>query len=122
MFAALALGLAATGTYAVVSSLVARRRAEIGVRSALGAAPRDIVRLFVGRSLRWTALGIAIGVALSLAGTRLLRGVLFLVEPTDPGAFAMGAAVIVAAGILGAYVPARRGARVDPVAALRSEN
>ncbi len=121
LFGGLALVLAATGTYAVLSSLVAHRRTEIGIRTALGAKPRDVVALFVGQSLRWTAVGIALGAAVSVASTRLLGSVLFGLTPTDPGTFALGACVLGGAGVLGAYVPARRAAQVDPTVALRSE-
>ena len=121
MFGSLALVLAATGTYAVMSSHVAQRRFEIGVRTALGAQRRDVVGLFVGLGLRWAAVGIALGAAVAASGTRLLRSVLYLVAPGDATTLIIGAAVLIAAGALGAYVPARRGARTDPMAALRSE-
>ncbi len=121
MFAALGLALAGTGTYAVMSALVARRRIEIGIRTALGARRRDVVALFVGQSIRWGAAGVLLGAAVALGSTKLLASLLFGVSPTDAVTLALGAGFLVLAGALGAYVPARAGARVDPMIALRGE-
>ena len=121
MFAALGLALAGTGTYAVMSALVARRRIEIGIRTALGARRRDVVALFVGQSFRWAAVGVVLGVAVALGSTRLLASLLFGVSPTDAVTLVLGAGLLILAGALGAYVPARAGSRVDPMIALRSE-
>ncbi len=121
MFAALALLLAATGTSSVMYSLVARRRSEIGIRTALGARRSDVVGLFVRQSLRWAAIGVAIGGGVAMVSSRSVASLLFGVRPHDTGTLAIGAVVLLAAAAAGAYLPARAGARVDPMMALRSE-
>jgi predicted permease len=119
-FAVIALSLAVIGIYGVMSYLVAQRTREIGVRLALGAAGRDILRLVVGNGVRLIAVGLAIGVAASLALQRLVSTLLFGVSALD---LAAGVAVIVLAAValLACYVPARRATRVSPIHALRYE-
>ncbi|AHG88138.1 permease [Gemmatirosa kalamazoonensis] len=120
-FAAVALVLALGGIYGVISYGVARRTREIGVRIALGAQRVEVVGLVLREGMRLTALGLALGVVSALWLTRLLRGMLFEVTPTDAATFA-GVSVLLAAAALAAnYVPARRASRVDPLAAIRSE-
>jgi putative ABC transport system permease protein len=121
MFGALALALAAVGNYAVMSYLVVRRRSEIGIRTALGARKANVLALFVGQSLRWAAVGIAIGAVVAVGLTRFLVNLLFGVTPTDVRTLALCAAVLLLAGVSGGYVPARRAAGVDPMIALRGE-
>ena len=124
MFSALAflgLALAAIGIFSVVSLAVSRRTREIGVRMALGAKRSDVGRLILRRALTPVIFGLVVGLAVSLGVTRLLQGLLFGVEPTDPLSLAAGAFFLVAAATLAAYLPAHRAARVDPVAALRTE-
>lgn len=124
MFSALAflgLALAAIGIFSVVSLAVSRRTREIGVRMALGAKRSDVGRLILRRALTPVIIGLAIGLVVSLGVTRLLQGLLFGVDPTDPLSLAAGAIVLVAAATLAAYLPAHRAAKVDPVAALRTE-
>ena len=120
-FAALALGLAASGLYAVVSYLVARRTREIGVRMALGARPRDVVRLVVASGLRQAGVGIAFGLVASVALTRLLAGQLYDVRPHDPLTYLVLSALVALLGAVASALPARRAARTDPARALAEE-
>jgi putative ABC transport system permease protein len=120
-FAALALGLAAIGIYGVISYSVARRLRDIGVRVALGAQSRDIVRMILTEGLALTALGLAAGLVASLVLSRLLAGLLFGVSATDPLTFTGASAVLLIVAATASYIPARRAARLDPVAALRLE-
>ncbi len=119
--ATVALTLAALGLYGVVSYVVALRTNEIGVRMALGARPADVQRLVVGGSLVLALLGLGAGTLGALALTRVLRGLLYGVQPTNPLAYLAAAAILGAVAALAAYLPARRAARVDPLVALRYE-
>jgi predicted lysophospholipase L1 biosynthesis ABC-type transport system permease subunit len=121
VFAALGLLLAAVGLYGVLSFLVARKTREIGVRMALGARPRDITLQVQRYAGIWTGIGVAIGLAASLALARTIHGLLFEVSPTDPISLIAAVAVLVVTAALAAWIPSYRAARVDPVAALRSE-
>jgi putative ABC transport system permease protein len=118
-FAGVALLLAAVGIYGVLSSSVAQRTHEIGIRLALGAEPRSVVGLLLRGGLGAVAAGLLAGLAGTLAATRALQTFLFGVAPLDPAA--LGAAVVVLALVasVAGYVPARRAARVDPLVALR---
>jgi putative ABC transport system permease protein len=120
-FAALALLLAAVGLYGVLSYAVAQRTSEIGLRMALGAERVDVVGAVLGRALLLAAAGIALSVAAAFVLTRLLGAFLFAVSPTDPATFAGVSALLLLVTIIASYVPARRAANVDPVAALRTE-
>jgi predicted permease len=120
-FAATAILLALIGVHGVLSYLVTRRRRELGLRLALGAAPAEVIGSVVREGVRLTAAGVVLGLVLALVGGRLLRGLLYGVSATDPATFiAVGVAVFGAAA-LASWVPARRAARVDPLTALRSE-
>lgn len=119
--AALAMVLACLGLYAVVAYLVSLRRQEIGVRLALGAPRRSVVRLVMRETLFLVAGGIAIAVPAALGLSGLLAAFLYEVQPDDLAAFVAAPAVLVLASIVAALVPARRAARVDPVATLRVE-
>src|SRR3712207_2359498 len=121
VFAALAVALAGVGVYGVVSYSVAQRTREIGVRVALGARPRDVVRLVLGRGLGLAGLGIALGLAGGLALTRVISSLLFGVGARDPLTFASVAALIALVALLACLVPARRATKVDPMVALRHE-
>jgi predicted lysophospholipase L1 biosynthesis ABC-type transport system permease subunit len=120
-FAALALVLAGVGLHGVLSQAVAQRTREIGVRVALGAAPRDVVRLVVGQGLRLTAAGAAVGTAAALALTRFVSAMLFGVRATDPLTYLAVAALLAAVAALASCRPARRASRVDPLVALHGE-
>jgi ABC-type antimicrobial peptide transport system permease subunit len=118
-FAASALVMAAAGMYGVVSYAVTRRTRELGVRVALGATARDVLRLVVGRSGRLVATGLALGALGALWGTRALRGMLYGVTPTDPAVLAGVAALLALVALAASWVPGRRATRVDPAATLR---
>ncbi len=120
-FAALALLLSGVGIYAVISFLTGMRTREIGVRMALGAQVRDVVRLVVGQGLRMALWGVAAGVAISLALGRAVDSQITGVRSWDPVTFTLVAAVLALVGILACLLPALRAARVDPLVALRSE-
>ena len=121
VFASLAAVLAAIGIYGVMSYVVAQRRHEIGVRIALGAVPREVHRLVIGRGMGLAAAGIAIGLALSAALTRLLKSQLYGVTPADPATYLAVTVLVAAVALAACYLPARRAARVDPMVALRAE-
>ena len=118
-FGALALLLSAVGLYGVTSYAVTLRRAEIGVRMALGADLSRVLRLVLGRSARLVAIGVAIGAALSLWLARYVGPLLYGLEPDDPATLAAAAAVMAAVGTAAALLPAWRAARIDPVEVLR---
>lgn len=120
-FGATALVLALAGVYGVMAWSVARRRRELGVRVALGARPADVLRLVLGRSGVITALGVALGLAGSLALTRMLTGIIWGVSPTDTATLAGTAVLLAGAALLASWIPARRAARVDPIEALRPD-
>ena len=120
-FAALALLLAVIGIYGVMSLNVNGRQGEFGVRLALGAAPRDVLRLVMRQGLFLAFLGLAIGVACALWLTRLLGSLLFEVSPMDPVTFLSVGAILALAATLACYLPARRATRADPISALRRE-
>ena len=120
-FAGLALILSGLGIYSVLSYSVAQRTREIGLRMALGAQRENVLRLVVVGGARLAFLGIAVGLAVALALTRLMKVLLFGVRPTDPLTFGVVIAVLAATSILACYIPARRAMRVDPIVAIRYE-
>jgi len=121
IFAAIALGLASVGLYAVIAHSVNQRTQEIGVRIALGARDGNILRLVFSQGMIQLAIGLAIGLAAATAVTRVLKTLLVDVSPTDPATFISVTLVLALAAGLGCLIPARRAMRVDPIEALRHE-
>jgi putative ABC transport system permease protein len=121
VFSALALVLAVSGIYSVITQAMIQRRFEMGIRSALGAEPWRLVALAMHTALQPTMIGVAFGAVGALAVTRLMRAALFGVTPSDSITWAGACAVVLTAGVVAGYVPARRAAQADPLAALRAE-
>ena len=121
LFAGLALLLAAIGIYGVMSYMVGKRTNEIGIRMALGAQPRDVLRLVLGHGAKLALFGIGIGVAGALGLTRLMASLLFQVKPTDPITFSGVAIALGIVALAACYLPARKAMKVNPVTALRYE-
>jgi len=121
LFAAIAFALAAIGIYGVVAYGVTQRRHEMGVRIALGAQRRDVVRLVVTRALRPVTAGVLLGLATAVAATRVVQGLLYGTSAQDPATYAAVAALLLGIGAVAAYAPSRRAAAADPVSALRAE-
>jgi putative ABC transport system permease protein len=120
-FAALALVLAGVGIYGVLAYSVSQRTREIGIRMAVGASTRDVVKLVLREGMMLTAVGVVAGLAGAAVLTRLMQGLLFGVATTDPGTFFLGVIVLVGASMLAAYFPARRASKLAPLDALRVE-
>jgi putative ABC transport system permease protein len=120
-FGFLALALAAIGVYGVMANAVAERRHEIGVRMALGASRQSVLRQMVGRGLRLSMAGLAVGLVGALGLARLLADLIWGVSAFDPATFVGGGVVLAGAAVLASYFPARRASLIDPAITLRSE-
>jgi ABC-type antimicrobial peptide transport system permease subunit len=121
VFAGVALGLAALGLYSVVAYAVARRTAEIGIRMALGAQPRQMIAREMRSGLQLVAVGLTIGLGAAAGTARLIRTLLFDVEPLDPLVYGGVALIFGAVASLACLVPSTRAARIDPLVALRAD-
>jgi len=117
--AGIALALSAVGIYGVISYLVGQRRAEIGIRIALGAQAKQVSLLVVGHAMRLAAAGVLIGIVAATISTRLLGSLLYDVSPGDPAALAVAALTLLAVALLASLGPTRRATLVDPVEAMR---
>ncbi|HYT19195.1 MAG TPA: FtsX-like permease family protein [Candidatus Polarisedimenticolia bacterium] len=121
IFASFALILAAVGIYGLIAYSITQRTQELGIRIALGAQRRDVLRLVLRQGTRLTLFGLALGVAAALGITRLMTSLLFGTSPTDPLTFAGVAGLLVFVALLACFIPARRATRIDPLVALRYE-
>jgi len=120
-FAGLALVLAFVGIYGVMRYSVTEQLHEIGVRIALGAQPRDVLRLVVGHGMKVVATGLVTGILGALAATRAMTTLLFEVRPSDPLTYGVIAALLAMVALAACYLPARRATAIDPLVALRHE-
>src|SRR5688572_20196775 len=121
LFGTLGLTLGALGIFGVLAFAVTQRRQEIGVRMALGATPRSVLSLIVGRGMLLASGGVAVGVLGAMWLTRSMQTVLYDIRPTDPVTFVQVMGVLLAAAFVASWLPARRALAIDPVAALRSD-
>jgi putative ABC transport system permease protein len=121
LFASVALLLAVSGIYGVIGHAVAQRTREIGIRLALGAARRDILRMILSEGGKLAAAGLVLGLIVSYLMTQFLRTLLYGITPTDPLTFALVAVLLLATALFACWIPARRASRVDPMIALRAE-
>jgi putative ABC transport system permease protein len=121
MFSALAVALAGIGIYGVLAETVSGRRRELGVRLAMGAQPASLVREVVGKGLRVALIGLVVGAVVAWGATRTLNSMLYGVTSRDPLTFVVASVFLLSVVLFSSWIPARRAARVDPVAALRAE-
>jgi ABC-type antimicrobial peptide transport system permease subunit len=117
----IALALAAVGLYGLLSYLVARRTADIGIRRALGASVAEVLQPLLRKTAGVVSIGVVAGLTLATAATRVVSGLLYGLNAADPWTMAVVALLVVGVAVVAAYVPARRAMRVDPIVALRSE-
>jgi putative ABC transport system permease protein len=120
-FAGLAVLLAMVGTYGVLAYAVTQQTREIGIRLALGAQPRAVLRAVVQRGMTLVVAGVVVGLLAAVGLSRYLHALLFDISPSDPLTYALGAAVLLLVALLACWLPARRAARTDPMIALRYE-
>jgi predicted lysophospholipase L1 biosynthesis ABC-type transport system permease subunit len=121
VFAGLAVCLAMAGVYGVISYGVGQRSGEIGLRMALGAGTGSVLRLILGQGLALATVGLALGLTVAIAGTRLLTTMLFQVQPNDPVVYLAVTVLVGVVTLAASFIPARRAASIDPLAALRQE-
>ena len=121
LFAVLAVSLASIGTYGVVSYAVEQRRKEIGVRIALGAQAKDVLRLVLGEGATIIAIGLVLGLLVARVSLRVLETQLYDITASDPVTFVAVAVLLMCVALLACYIPARRATTVNPIIALRSE-
>jgi ABC-type antimicrobial peptide transport system permease subunit len=121
LFAGLAIVLAAIGTYGVISYSVSQRIPEFGLRLALGAPPRQVLRMVLVQAVRLALGGAVIGLVFALTMARVLRSLIYNVSPADPLTFISVAILVISIAMLAFYLPARRAARANPMAALRAD-
>jgi ABC-type antimicrobial peptide transport system permease subunit len=115
----IALGLGTIGTYSVMAFLVLQRRREIGIRIALGAMPRGVVAMITGQGIRWTVIGLAIGVAAAIGAMQLIEGLIVGVSGSDPVPVLLVVLLLGSVGALACFLPARQAGSADPIAVLR---
>jgi putative ABC transport system permease protein len=121
VFAALALALASVGVYGVMSYVVSQRTREIGVRMAMGARPRDVLKLVIGEGAKLIASGLGAGLAVAFIASRIISSLLYQVSATDPLTYMVVPLLLAAVALVACYIPARRAMKVDPMTALRVE-
>ena len=121
LFGAMAMMLAGVGTFGVISSTVAERSKELGIRLALGASPTSLQRMVLSSAIRLVGVGAAIGMPLAVGAGYALRGALFGVGPQNPAVLAAAAVLVGLVGIAAGWIPARRALRIDPATTLRAE-
>jgi ABC-type antimicrobial peptide transport system permease subunit len=117
----LGLVLAVVGIYSVVSYAAAQRTQEIGIRIAMGATPLDILKMVLRQGLGVVGIGLALGLAIALAGTRVMGGLIVGIKPSDPATFIVVVLLLTGIALFACWIPARRATRIDPLAALRYE-